>query len=282
MTDGKRSSVRQRRVSTELRRLRDAQGLTCEDVARALGCSISKISRMETGVRGLNVDDVSAILGLLRVPARQREELLALVRDGVERNWVQIGGKLPGPVKALIRLENEAVALYNYESTLVPGLLQTGDYARTVIRADNPLLSEDEVDQMVTTRMSRQALLSRYRGPTLSVIVDEMVLRRPVGEPGIMHGQLQHLLSMAQRPKVELHVVPFQTREHPGLGGPLVILEFDDQPTLVALDARSASGVLEEEAVIKSAKLTWRGLRAVALSPEDSARLVAEIAGELT
>lgn len=152
------------------------------------------------GVRGLNVDDVSAILGLLRVPARQREELLALVRDGTERNWVQIGGKLPGPLRDLIRFENEAVALYNYESTLVPGLLQTGDYARTVIRAGNPLLSEDEVDQMVTTRMSRQALLSRYRGPTLSVIVDEMVLRRPVGEPGVMHGQLQHLLSMAQRP----------------------------------------------------------------------------------
>ncbi|MBA0127590.1 helix-turn-helix domain-containing protein [Haloechinothrix sp. YIM 98757] len=282
MTGGARSSIRQRRVSSELRRLREEQGMTCEDVATALGCSISKISRMETGVRGLNVDDVAAVLGVLHVPARHREELLTLVRNGAQRNLVHIGGKLPDPLKDLIRAENEAVALYNYESLLVPGLLQTGDYARTVIRTGNPLLSEDEVDAMVTARMSRQAVLSRYRGPTLSVIVDEMALRRPLGGAGVMHGQLQHLLGMIQRPKVELRVVPFTTEEHPGLGGPLIILEFDDQPTLVSFDARSISGLLEEEPVIQRARLTWRRLRAVALSPEESARLVAEIAGELT
>ncbi|MDV6011153.1 helix-turn-helix transcriptional regulator [Haloechinothrix sp. LS1_15] len=282
MSGGKRSSIRQRRVSAELRRMREEQGLTCQDVADALGCSISKISRMETGIRGLHVDDVAAVLGVLHVPTKQREELLTLVRNGAQRNLVHIGGKLPDPLKDLIRAENEAVALYNYESLLIPGLLQTGDYARTVIRTGNPMLSEDEVDAMVTARMSRQAVLSKYRGPTLSVIVDEMVLRRPVGGAGVMYGQLQHLLGMVQRPKVELRVVPFATEQHPGLDGSLTMLDFDDQPTLVSFDARSISGLLEEEPVIQRARLTWRGLRAVALPPEESARLVAELAGELT
>lgn len=282
MAEEKRTSVRQRRVSAELRSLRTGRELTCEDVANALGCSVSKISRMETGVRGLNTDDVSAILGYLRVPAKQREELLALVRAGAERNWVQIGGKLPGPLKDLIRLENEAVALYNYESMLIPGLLQTGDYAHAVIRGGDPTLSEQEVEDLVKNRMSRQSLLSNHRAPMLSVIVDEMVLRRPVGEVGVMNGQLQHLFTMIQRPRVELRVVPFQTREHPGLEGALMILEFDDQPTLVHLDARSASGMLEEDSVVKRAKLTWRGLCAVTMSPEESTRLVADIAGKVT
>ncbi|TCP56832.1 transcriptional regulator with XRE-family HTH domain [Tamaricihabitans halophyticus] len=282
MTGGNRSSIRQRRVSAELRRLREARGMSCEEVAHALGCSVSKISRMETGVRGLNVDDVATILGVLHVPAKLREELLGLVRNSAERNVVQIHGKLPEPLKDLIRAENEAAALYNYESLLVPGLLQTGDYARTVIRAGDPTLPELEVDELVTNRMARQALLSRTRGPTLTVIIDEMVLRRPIGAPGVQAGQLQHLLAMSQRPKVELRVVPFATRQHPGLGGPLMILDFDDQPTLVSFDARSISGLLEEEPVIKRARLTWRGLLAVALSAEDSARLIAEIAGELT
>ena len=150
------------------------------------------------------------------------------------------------------------------------------------MRFANSELPESEVDNLVRTRMARQALLSRFRPPTLSVIVDEMVLRRPVGEPGVMYGQLQHLLAMSQRPKIDMRVVPFTTGAYPGLTGPALILEFADQPTLVYAETRGASGLLEEAPVIRKVRLAWREILSVALSPEDSARLIADISGELT
>lgn len=276
------ASIRQRRVSAELRALRKARGYSCEDVANALGCSIAKISRMETGIRGLYPDDVAAVLGYLQAPAKLREELLALVRDGHKPNWIQVGGKLPTAWKQLIDFETDATALYNYEPLLIPGLLQTDEYARAVIKAGNKELSERDVDLMVRARMGRRAILSRANGPTLAAIVDEIVLRRPVGEPGVMQGQLQHLLNMARRPRIDLRVVPFKTGAQPGLEGPAFILEFADQPTLVHIEIRGATGLLEEAPVIRRVKLAWRELRSIALSADDSARLIADIADELT
>src|SRR3954453_17273891 len=145
MAKNKRVSVRQRRVSAELRTLRIAAGLTCLDVAKALDCSESKISRMETGDRGLYADDVSAILGLLRVPGAKRTELLALVREGEERNWHEIHGKLPTNWKELMRFESEATTIRNYEPMLVPGLAQVSDYSRAIIQGTSPRLTDFEV-----------------------------------------------------------------------------------------------------------------------------------------
>jgi hypothetical protein len=179
-------------------------------------------------------------------------------------------------------MESDATAIYNYEPLCIPGLLQTGDYARAVIAAGNRDLAEGAVDQLVRTRMGRQALLSRFDAPMLAVMMDEMVLRRPVGDSGCMHGQLQHLINMASRPRVEIRVVPFAVGANPGLEGPMMIMEFDAQPTLVHVEIRSASGFLEEPTEVRSAKVAWRGLLSMALSPDDSVRLIAEIAGELT
>jgi transcriptional regulator with XRE-family HTH domain len=282
MRENNQASVRQRRVSAELRVLRQAKGLTCQQVADALDWSVSKVSRMETGVRGLFPDDVAAMLGYLEAPSKLREELLTLVREGEKPNWLQIGRGLPSDWKNLIRMEDEATALYNYEPQLVPGLLQTGDYATAVIGTCNRELAEGAVEQMVRTRIGRQAVLSRLNGPTLDVIVDEMVLRRPIGVPGVMHGQLQHLLNMAGRPRISLRVMPSIAGTHPGLEGPFLILEFDAQPTLVYQEVRGVGAFLEEGRHVTRAKLDWRELGSKALSPEDSARLVAEIVGEIS
>lgn len=281
MRNNNQASVRQRRVSAELRALRQAKGLTCQQVADALDWSVSKVSRMETGVRGLFPDDVAAMLGYLEAPSKLRDELLTLVRDGEKPNWIQIGAGLPKHWKNLIRMESEATAIYNYEPLVVPGLLQTGDYARAVIGSGNLELAEGAVDHLTRTRMSRQALLSRPDAPLLTVMLDEIVLRRPVGGRSCMHGQLQHLANMAGRPRVEIRVVPFGVGANPGLEGPMVIMEFDAQPTLVYLEIRSASGFLEEPAELSRAKVAWRALRSMALSPEASVRLIVEIAGEL-
>ncbi len=280
MANDKGASVRQRRVSAELRALRVEKGRTCQEVADALDWSISKISRMETGVRGLYADDVAALLGYLEAPAKLREELLTLVREGEKRNWIQIGRGVPSDWKALMRIEDEATALYNYEPQVVPGLLQTRDYATEVIRACNCQLAEGATEQMVRTRVGRQVLLNRLNGPTLDVIIDEIALRRPIGEPGVMHGQLQHLLNMAKRPRIKLQVLPFTVGAHPGLNGPFLILEFDAQPTLVHQEVRITGGFLEEGRHIAHAKLDWRELSAKALSPEDSAAFIAGLVGE--
>lgn len=281
MANDKGASVRQRRVSAELRALRLQKELTCQQVADALDWSISKVSRMETGIRGLFPDDVAALLGYLEAPSKLREELLTLVREGEKLNWIEIGRGIPSDWKNLIRIENEATALYNYEPYLVPGLLQTGDYAAAVIRACNCELAEGATGQMVRTRLGRQAVLSRFDGPTLEAIIDEVVLRRRVGGPGVMHGQLQHLLNMAKRPKIDIRVLPLEAEAHPGMGGPFLILEFDAQPALVHQEMRGTGGFLEEGRHIVRAKLDWRTLGSIALSSEDSARLIAEIADGL-
>lgn len=278
MNRDKGASVRQRRVSAELRALRQERNLTCQQVADALDCSVSKISRMETGVRGLYPDDVATMLGYYQAPTKLREELLELVREGQQPNWIQVAG-VPKLWKNLIRIENDATAIFNYEPLYIPGLLQTGDYARAVLSSTNRDHAEGALEHLVRSRMGRQAILSRFGGPILSVIMDEMVLRRPIGEPGVMRGQLQHLLNMAERPRVEIRVVPFAIGEYPGLSGPAMILEFADQPTLVWAEIRGASCFLEESPSVDRVKVAWRGIRSVALPPEESMRLIAELAG---
>jgi len=268
MTRDKGASVRQRRVSAELRALRESRGLTCQQVADALDCSVSKVSR--TGVRGLYPDDVSAMLGYLQAPTKLREELLQLVRDGKQTNWIQTGAYVPDRWRNLIRIEADATLIQNYEPMIVPGLLQTGDYTRAVIRGANHVLTDSEVEQLVRTRMGRQGLLSGFDSPMLSVILDESVLRRPIGGPGVMYGQLCHLANLVMRPRIELRVVPWSVGANPGLEGPMMILTFADQPTLVHIEIRTTSGFVEDPGAVRRAKVAWRELRAAAMPPDDS------------
>lgn len=280
MSRRKGVSIRQRTVSARLRALRKDSGLSCADVAHALDCSETKISRMETGERGLYADDVAAVLGFLRAPSHMRQELLDLVRDGQERNWHEIHGKLPTNWKDLIRFENEATAICNYEPLVVPGLAQTPDYARAIIHGTNPRLPEGEVETLVATRLSRQVILSRRPAPKVHLLLDEMVLHRPVGEPEMLRDQLRQLRALADRPNVTVQVVPFDAGAHPGLSGPFVILDFASDTSPAHVESRSSSSFLEEEEHVETARVSWRGLCAVALSAEDSARLIANAAGE--
>ncbi|MFE9745032.1 helix-turn-helix domain-containing protein [Saccharothrix saharensis] len=275
----KGASVRQRRVSTELRALRLARGVSCADVANAIGCSESKISRMETGNRGLRADEVAAILGYLRAPAALRQELVDLVRAGEHRNWHAIHGKLPSNWKDLIGFEAEATALYNYEPLLIPGLAQTPDYARAIIRGANDRLSDAELDALVATRMGRQVILSRAR---VHLLIDEGILRRRLASPGMMRTQLQHLVTLGSRANIVIQVVPLDTAPHPGLSGSFLVMDFADQPSLVYVEGRGTSTFLEEEVHLANARLAWQRLRALALSAEESLGLIAKLAGRMT
>jgi transcriptional regulator with XRE-family HTH domain len=276
-------SVRQRRVSAELRAWRVKRGLSCKDVARALGWSESKVSRMETGERGLYEDDISAILGFLRVPAEIRQELMNLVRAGAERNWHEIGGDAPISrlLRDLIRFETEATAIYNFEPLLLPGLVQTAEYTRTLIRKAAPNRTEPEIESRVAIRMNRQRVLDRADPPRLSLIIEEMALRRTMDDRGMMIGQLQHLLAASARRHIGIQVLPFDAEAAIAMQGPLIILECPDQPTLCYEDGRTTATFLEDEDLVGRARLAWKKLSAAAHSEEDSRQLITEFASQL-
>jgi transcriptional regulator with XRE-family HTH domain len=269
-------------VAGELRRLRARSGHSCATVGTALGISASKISRIETGRIGLQADEVAALLGFYQVAKPAREDLLELLRRAAEPGWWQVqGSRLPELWQELIDFERSATAIVNYEPLLIPGLLQTADYAGALIAAANPALSEDEVETRVAARTTRQALLGRLRPPRLLALVEEGVLRRVVGDPGLMRRQVRHLEDAATRSNVTVQVVPTVAGAHPGLGGPFVILEFDGDPTLVYLENRRGSAILEEEDDIAEATMALRHLQRIALSSDDSLALLAEVAREL-
>jgi transcriptional regulator with XRE-family HTH domain len=277
-----RRTARSRRVAGELRRLRARSGYSCKTVGAALGISASKISRIETNQIGLQADEVSALLGFYQVAKPLREELLELVRRAAEPGWWQVqGSRLPELWQELIDFERSATAIINYEPLVVPGLLQTADYASALVAAANPTLSEDEVETRVAARTTRQALLGRVRPPRLHALVEEGVLRRVVGDTGLMRRQLRHLEDAATRPNVTVQVVPTAAGAHPGLEGPFVILEFDGDSTLVHVENRRGSAILEEDEDIDGAMIALRHLQHIALSPEDTLGLLAEVAREL-
>ncbi len=275
----KGGSFRHRRVSTELRELRLKRGVSCRDVSEAIGVSESKISRMETGERGLYADDVAAILGFLRAPLQLRQELVALVRDGQTRNWHEIQrGNLPGNWSNLIRFESEATALRNYEPLVVPGLAQTPEYSRILLSGLLDDVSEQELEALVATRMSRQVVLGRT---SVHLMVEESALRKHFGDLGMLRDQLSHLLALGQRRRVTLQVVPFLAPAHPGLAGPFLILDFADQTSLLYEEGKNTSSFLEEDRQLESAKFAWSAIKAVAKSPEESIRFIASIEAEL-
>src|SRR2546430_9955480 len=219
------TSVRSGTVAAELRNRRERRGLSCAEVARMLGVSASKISRIETGNSGLQIDDVAALLGFYQVPEAKRQELLDLLRRGDQKGWWERQAGLPHLWRALIDFENKATRIRNYEYAIVPGLLQTSEYSQALIRATDTTLSDAELDNLVASRMARQTLLTRSKAPEFLAVVHEMALRVPAGGPGVMNRQLQHLSTIAERRNGYGLVVQTCVGVHVGLREPFLLLE---------------------------------------------------------
>src|SRR5918997_5761998 len=162
---------------------------------------------------------------------------------------------LPQLWRSLIDFEAKATRVQNYEALVVPGLLQTAEYARALIQGVAPTVSEAELNNLVAARMARQTVLTRASAPQFFAVIDEGALRRPVGEPGVMHRQLQHLLGVSEQPHVTLRVVPMAAGAYAGLRGPFVILEFAEEPALVYLENHATVLFLEEEADLAAYRL---------------------------
>ncbi len=280
MSGNSHTSARSRQAAAELRALREQAGLSGAEVARRLDMSPSKISRIETGSTGLQVEDVAALLGFYQVPADVRDELLDLVRRSTERGWWTRQPGLPTLWRNLISFEAKATRVQNYEALVVPGLLQTAEYARAILQGIAPTITEAELDDLVAARMARQAVLARASAPQFFAVVDEGALRRPGGAPGGMPRQLQHLLGAAEQPHVALRVVPLAAGAHAGLRGSFAILEFDEEPALVFVE-NQGTGLFLEEVDLAAYRVALGNILNAALAPAATTELITQIAAEL-
>ncbi|MFJ9349207.1 helix-turn-helix domain-containing protein [Streptomyces sp. NPDC101237] len=277
-------AVRRRKLGAELRSLRTGAGLTSGEAARLVGWHQSKVSRIETGASGVKPADVRLLLDAYGVVEGQLRELLLVLagsEDTAGRHhwWHAYRGVLPPTYRDFISLESQAGAMRTLETSVVPGLLQTPEYARAVTRAAVDGLDDEALDALVEVRLARQDVLRNRPPLELSAVLDEAVLRREVGGPGVMARQLERLLEAARLPQVRLQVLPFSAGAHVGITGPFVIFSFPSTSDLdvVVLDQLTSSLYLERKEDLQTYTEAFNTLQIHALSPEDSLDYIAGI-----
>ncbi|GAA4188142.1 helix-turn-helix transcriptional regulator [Streptosporangium oxazolinicum] len=272
-------TVRLRRLASELRRLRQAAGLSQEDVAEKTNVNIVTLYRIETAQTKPQLRTLIALLDAYAVTGDTRADLLALQKEAKQRGWLNgFEADLPGKYSAYIGLESEARQVINYESLFIPGLLQTEEYMRKMIRGVRPTATDDEIESRVGARMQRQALLENTVPLQLWAILDEAALRRKIGGDAVMRDQLSHLAQQAKRPHITLQVIPFSAGAHPGMPGSFIVLKFGtDDPDVIHIDSAAGDLFLEKETEIQRYNNICEHLRAIALSPADTAALLASL-----
>lgn len=272
-------SVRSRRLAHVLRRLRSASGISTDALGEALGMSGSKISRIETCDIGIYLDDLEKLLDFHKVSRKQRVYLLDLARHAGQRGLLRVSNaNLPEDWQTWTDFEDEASALLNYEPLMIPGLLQTPEYARAIINATGNGLSDDQVDALVASRMARQGLLSKSQPLRFHAVIEQSVLERSFGEPGARVRQIRHLADAADRSHITIQIVPTEANLHVGLNGPFVILEYDDDPSLVLLENKIASLFLDESDQIEVYEAAWSELRSLAFDVTETVEFLRSIA----
>ncbi len=280
-------TMRRRMLGAELRKMRERQGLTAEGAAELMKWHPSKVSRLESGRSGLRAHEVGALLDLYEVNDQEtRKGLETLAREGKRRVWWQPYNDVLTPrYLDYISFEAEASAARSFETTLVPGLLQTPDYARAIIRALKPDRPPDDVHALVEVRLARQnAALNREEPLKLWAVLDESILHRTVGGSVGMTKQLKHLLDMADQPNITVQILPFGAGAHAGMLGPFVILEFPVQADLdvVYSEGLASSVYLERDADRTTYGRTFDLLRAAALGVDPSRDMIARRVREQT
>ncbi|MGB7796552.1 MAG: helix-turn-helix transcriptional regulator [Pseudonocardiaceae bacterium] len=275
-------TIRSRELGEGLRRAMQNAGLTGKDVARLLDLSPSWVSRLISGKRNITAVQASAFLAVCRAPSAERDRLLELCDEQHTPGWFQQhGSRLPLQLVTLIDHENKAMAISCFDSTLVPGLLQTGDYVRALLK-EAGRVPVDEIDDRVAARLARQSLFSRDRPARFSFYLHEFVLRLPVGGPGVMVDQLQHLERMSRRPYLTLRVVPASLGAHAATAGSFTLMEFAEFKPVVYLDSETSSLFLEKPVEIAAYQDILESLAQTALGEGESRELIATRATELS
>jgi transcriptional regulator with XRE-family HTH domain len=279
MTDA--PPVRRRLLGAALRRFREQAGFTLEDAARMLECDRSKISRIETGQRGIRPKELRELLVEYGVDEARRDALVAIARQARQSGWWQsYSHVLSDAYQDFISLETSASAIWIYEAQLVPGLLQTEDYARTIASASLVGERQEEREQFVQARLTRQQVLARDDPLQFWAVLSEGALRQLVGGPEVVRAQLAHLIEISStRPNVNLQVLPFSAGAHAATSGPFAIMKFPEAPDLgvVYLEGQTGGIYMESADEVARYTLVSEHLRASALSTTATARLIEEV-----
>ncbi|MGH3837128.1 MAG: helix-turn-helix domain-containing protein [Pseudonocardiaceae bacterium] len=271
-------TIRSRELGEALREIMKQAGLTGKQAAQMLDVTPSYVSMLLAGKRGASEVDIAAFLGVCRVKGPERERLLALCREQDTPGWFQQhGSRLPKQLVTLIDHENKAVAISDFEATLVPGLLQTGEYARAVIsRIAN--VPPGEVNDRVAARLARQSLFSRERPARFAFYLHESALRLPVGGPAVMAEQLRHLHRMSARSYLTLRVLPVALGAHAAMAGTFRLMEFAEFKPVAYLESETTSVFLEKPEEIQAYRNILGALADTALGEGQSRELIAALA----
>ncbi|GGV62649.1 helix-turn-helix transcriptional regulator [Streptomyces massasporeus] len=271
-------TVRRRRLGAELRRLREARGLTSTEVAKQLMVSQPKISHLENGNRAISPRDVRDLCAIYDVTDQQViDALMQMARESGERGWWHAYGDVPQSV--YIALETDAASLHVYEPMVIPGLLQTPAYAHAVIEETIPRLTVEQTAARLKVRLRRQHRIYDPASPLrLWVVLDESVLRRVVGSPDVMREQLEHLIALSAEPHVTVQLLPYTVGANPGLSGQFSILKFTDTVDAVVYLERFTSDLyLEKHSDVRHYSVMYDHLQAQALDPADTLGFITDV-----
>ncbi|MEU8870776.1 helix-turn-helix transcriptional regulator [Streptomyces javensis] len=281
------STVLGRQLGDELKRLRDASGLTTARAAEALDCTKGKISRIENGRVAVRLPDLTAMLHAYGVTdAEVRGRLAALARKANRRRrqgwWNQYGSVLADTYRDYIALEAMASSIHTFQAQLVPGLLQIPEYIRAVTVASQQWQTADEIEAFVQVRLARQERLTGDSPLHVWAVLSEAVLLQQVGGAEVMKAQLQHLLDLSENPNVTVQVLPFSRGAHASMFGPYVVLGFPEESALDVVLADNPTGSMwfEQEAEVARYQDLFGAARTSALSPMESRGIIRRRAKE--
>jgi transcriptional regulator with XRE-family HTH domain len=269
-------TVRRRELGALLRALRTQKGLTVEQAADQLLCSPSKVSRMETGHGAAAPRDIRDLCNLYDVTDQaERDRLMSLARDGKQTGWWQ---SYDLEFSNYVGLEADATELQYYQSTIVPGLMQTADYAQAIAEANVPRFPPERIDELLEVKMKRQLILEGDRPLRLWAILDEAALHRVVGGPAVMAAQLDRLIEITTNPNITIQVIPYEAGAHPAMDSTFNILGFAGSvPGLVYVEGLVGWLYLDRQDEIERYRKVFEHLSAQALNSHASMKLIAKV-----
>ncbi|MFD6156673.1 helix-turn-helix domain-containing protein [Nocardia sp. NPDC060256] len=283
---GKRTvlTVRLRRLAAMLHEMREHASLSKEEVSAQTGINVTTLYRIETAQARPQRRTLQAMLDLYAVSEEQRDDAMELLSDALKPGMSRAyEGSVSEVYAAYINFEAEALSARHYQTSTIPGLLQTMEYATAVIDTSMPKVEAAIMEDRARARMDRAANLTKEEPLELWVVMDEAAIRRTVGGPAVMHGQLDRLLQETKRKNVILQILPFEAGAHPGMAGSFTLLDFHDpaDPELVYVEGIAGDELIEGHPEIRRFGVIFDQLRAMALSPRDSAEMIIEAAARM-
>jgi transcriptional regulator with XRE-family HTH domain len=277
-------TIRRWQLGQELRTYREAASVTLRAAAAEIEVQAATLSKIEGGKQAIRGTYIKLLAPLYNIPNDERARLLSLAEEANRAGWWVTYGKLvPDWFKLFLGYEADASDLRTYEGELVPGLLQTADYARAVALANRPGSTDGELDRQVHLRSARQKRLTGDEPPAFHAVLNEAVLLRHVGGPAVMRAQLHHLAGLAALPHVTVHVLPFAAGAHPAMTAPFLMLGFETEPRMntVYMENGRGSLYLEKPSDLDRYRAMFDQLTALSLTPAASRDLIARVAGDL-